>query len=81
MWVEPPPSATRAMSPRRTREPSGWVLMRMLRNSSGVFSSVCEVTVALSCWPSTAGRPPNWPAVTWAFWVSMAERTSDTVRP
>jgi hypothetical protein len=37
------------------------------------------VTVALSCWPGTAGAPPNCPAETCAFCARIASLTSSGV--
>ncbi|MET3363048.1 hypothetical protein ABIF60_004443 [Bradyrhizobium japonicum] len=49
-------------------------------NCSTVCRRLCEVMVALSCWPPTDGRPPSWPAVTCVFWVWIAAVTSLGIR-
>ena len=52
----------------------------MLRNSSGVCSRDCAVTVALSNWPSGCGSPPISPAATSVFWFWIAVMTSLGIR-
>ena len=51
----------RATSRRRTCEPSGFTLSRMLPNSCGVRSSVASVMVAFRRCVCGAGVPPSWP--------------------
>jgi len=70
----------RATSRRRICEPSVRVRSRMLLNSSAVRKRVWAVMVALICCSPTAGKPPSWPADTWAFWAWMALLTSSGVR-
>ena len=74
-----PASSTRATSPSRTCEPSGFTRSRMARNSSGVWRRVWAVMVAVSRWPSTAGSPPSWPAEICAFCAMTAPWTSSGV--
>ncbi|MNT51896.1 hypothetical protein D3C72_1888860 [compost metagenome] len=54
-------------------------MSRMLPNCSLVCSRVLPITLALSCWPRTAGRPPSWPEATWTFCALMAVLTSSGV--
>ena len=74
-----PASSTRATSPSRTREPSGFTLSKMSRNSSAVWRRVWAVMVAVSRCPSTAGRPPSCPAEICAFCACTAVETSSGV--
>ncbi len=73
------PIATLATSPSLMSEPSGLVRSRIWRNWSGVRMRDWTLTMTFSRWPWTVGRPPSWPAATWAFWATIAFATSVTV--
>ncbi|CPJ56899.1 Uncharacterised protein [Bordetella pertussis] len=70
-----------ATSFRRTCEPSLLTLSRMRPKASGVCSRDGPITVALSCWPRTAGWPPSCPDETCTFCSRIAVVTSEAVRP
>jgi len=70
------PSSTRATSRRKTREPSVFTRSRMAPNCSGVCSRLCAMMVAFKSCPGIAGRSPNAPAATCAFWALMAATMS-----
>ncbi len=52
------PSPTRATSLRRTEVPFGLVRSRMFSNCSGRVKRPSATTLALNCWPGTAGSCP-----------------------
>ncbi len=74
-----PASSTRATSPSFTCEPSEFTRSSTSRNCSGVCSRVCALMVAVRRCPSTAGRPPSWPAEICAFCAWTALETSSGV--